>query len=110
MHVLSIVVSPFVFFLFAIVLSVLLRYTDSDYPFGIFTLSLHNAVDHMISGDQTTATAILGNQIKNMLEQNNVVYNKCPLPAQTLAINNYVLHLPKLPGSSTVVHILSYVL
>ena len=53
----------------------------------------------MIAGDQTTATAILGNQIKNMLEQNGVVYNKCPLPAQTLAIKEYALHLPKLPGS-----------
>jgi hypothetical protein len=28
----------FVLFLLAIVLSVLLRYTDSDYPFGIFKL------------------------------------------------------------------------
>ena len=61
--------------------------------------NLCTTVDHMITGDQTTTTAILGNQIKNMLEQNNVVYNKCPLPAQTLAINDYVLHLPKLPGS-----------
>ena len=32
------VVCPFVLFLLAIVLSVLLRYTDSDYPFGIFKL------------------------------------------------------------------------
>jgi hypothetical protein len=32
--------SPFVFFLVAIVLSVLLRYTDSDYPFSIFKLFL----------------------------------------------------------------------
>jgi len=29
---------PFVLFLLAIVLSVLLRFTDSDYPFGIFKL------------------------------------------------------------------------
>jgi hypothetical protein len=36
LFVLFIVVCPFVFFLLAIVLSVLLRYTDSDYPFGIF--------------------------------------------------------------------------
>ena len=28
------------FFLLAIVLSILLRYTDSDYPFGIFKLFL----------------------------------------------------------------------
>ena len=32
---------PFVLFLLAIVLSVLLRYTDSDCPFGIFKLFLH---------------------------------------------------------------------
>ena len=31
---------PFVLFLLAIVLSVFLRYTDSDYPFGIFKLFL----------------------------------------------------------------------
>jgi hypothetical protein len=31
---------PFVLFLLAIVLSVLLRYTDSDYHFGIFKLFL----------------------------------------------------------------------
>ena len=31
----------FVLFLLAIVLSVLLRYTDSDYPFGIFRLFLN---------------------------------------------------------------------
>ena len=37
MYVLWIVVCPFVLFLLAIVLSVL-RYTDSDYPFGIFKL------------------------------------------------------------------------
>ena len=36
MYVLLIVVCPFVLFLLAIVLSVLLRYTDSDCPFGIF--------------------------------------------------------------------------
>jgi hypothetical protein len=35
-YVLLIVVCPFVRFLLAIVLSVLLRYMDSDYPFGIF--------------------------------------------------------------------------
>ena len=34
----DIVVCPFVLFLLAIVLSVLLRYTDSDCPFGIFKL------------------------------------------------------------------------
>ena len=34
------VVCPFVLFLLVIVLSVLFRYTDSDYPFGIFKLFL----------------------------------------------------------------------
>jgi hypothetical protein len=41
MYVSSIVVCPFVFFLLAIVLSVLLRYTVSDCSFGIFKLFLH---------------------------------------------------------------------
>jgi hypothetical protein len=40
MYVLSIVAGPFVLFLLAIVLSVLLRYTVSDYPFDIFKLFL----------------------------------------------------------------------
>jgi hypothetical protein len=40
MNVLLIVVCPFVLFLLAIVLSALLRYTDSDCPFGIFKLFL----------------------------------------------------------------------
>jgi hypothetical protein len=35
------VVCPFVLFLLAIVLSVLLRYAESDNPFGIFKLFLH---------------------------------------------------------------------
>ena len=34
-YLLKIVVCPFVLFLLAMVLSILLRYTDSDYPFGI---------------------------------------------------------------------------
>jgi hypothetical protein len=41
MYVLLIVVCPFVLFLLAIVLSVLLLFTDSDYPFGISKLFLH---------------------------------------------------------------------
>ena len=39
-YVLYIVICPCVLFLLAIVLSVLLRYTDSDYPFDIFKLFL----------------------------------------------------------------------
>jgi len=52
MYVLLIVVCPFVLFVFllAIVLSVLLRYTDSDCTFGIFqtllTKHLHNKYKH----------------------------------------------------------------
>jgi hypothetical protein len=42
MYALYIVVCPYVLFLFAIVLSVLLRCTDYDYPFGIFKLFLLN--------------------------------------------------------------------
>jgi hypothetical protein len=38
MCVLSVVVCPFVRFLLAIVLSVLHRFTDSGYPFGIFKI------------------------------------------------------------------------
>jgi hypothetical protein len=40
---LKIVVCPFVLFRLAIMLSVLLRFMDSDYPFGIFKLFLHVA-------------------------------------------------------------------
>jgi hypothetical protein len=52
MYVLQIVVCPFVFFLLAIVMSVLLRYTDSDYPFGILSSNSsysnvsHNDISH----------------------------------------------------------------
>jgi len=44
MYVLLIVVCRFVLFLLAIVLSVLLRYTVSDYPFGIFKLFLTDPI------------------------------------------------------------------
>ena len=40
MYVLLIVVRPFVLFLLAIVLTVLLCYTDSNYAFGIFDRGL----------------------------------------------------------------------
>jgi len=39
---------PFVLFLLAIVLSVLLRFTDSDYPFGIFKLFLYENNDPIL--------------------------------------------------------------
>jgi hypothetical protein len=38
------VVCPFVLFLLAIVLAVLLQYTDSDFPFGVFILFLQAAL------------------------------------------------------------------
>jgi hypothetical protein len=44
MYVLLIVVCPFVLFLLVIVLSVLLRYANSDCPFGIFKLFLLECV------------------------------------------------------------------
>ena len=48
----------FCHFLLAIVLSVLLRFTDSDYPFGIFKLFLNCLIDpnlsHVISNYSTT--------------------------------------------------------
>jgi hypothetical protein len=45
-----IVVCLFVVFLLVIVLSVLLRFTDSDYPFGIFKLFLHYIfIDGLVS-------------------------------------------------------------
>ena len=40
-NVLQIVICPFVFFLLVFVLSVLLRFTASNYPFDIFKLFLH---------------------------------------------------------------------
>jgi len=42
LYVLKIIVCPFVIFLLAIVLSVLFRFTDSDYLFGILKLFLQN--------------------------------------------------------------------
>jgi hypothetical protein len=49
MCVLLIVVCQFVLFLLAIVLSVLLRYTDSDCSFGIFKLFLHVLLSEIIN-------------------------------------------------------------
>jgi hypothetical protein len=51
-----IVVCPFVPFLLAIVLSVILRYLDSDYPFGIFKLFL--VLDGLVYGCQTPLVTI----------------------------------------------------
>jgi hypothetical protein len=43
----EIVVCPFVLFLLAIVLFFLLRFTDSDYPFGIFNLFLYQNMAYL---------------------------------------------------------------
>jgi len=45
---------PFVLFILVIVLSVLLRYTDSDYPFGIFKLFFHGGQISFLLGDFLT--------------------------------------------------------
>ena len=50
MYTLLIVVCPFVLFLLATVLSVLLRYTDSDCPFGIFKLFLREPIIYSTRG------------------------------------------------------------
>ena len=46
---------PFVLFLLAIVLSVLLRYTDSDYPFGIIKLFLER---YTVANDGRNVSAL----------------------------------------------------
>ena len=50
--VIKIVVCPFVVFVLTIVLSVLLRYTDYDYPFGIFKLFLLRTYPSFVPYDQ----------------------------------------------------------
>ena len=45
---LLIVVCHFVFFLLSIVLSVLLRFTDSDYPFSFFKLFLSSCISGLV--------------------------------------------------------------
>jgi len=74
--------------------------TKPNYYFSIYSTysNICTVVDDMIAGDWAGITADLGNQIKTMLQQNGVVYNKCPQPAQTLAIKDYVIHLPKVPS------------
>ena len=74
--------------------------TKPNYCFPIYSTynNICTVVDDMITRDWASVTADLGNQIKTMLQQNGVVYNKCPQPAQTLAIKHYVIHLPKVPS------------
>ena len=55
-YVLQVLVFPCVLFLLVIVLSVLLRCMDSDYPFGIFKLSSHD----LLTGDLQMNAKIKG--------------------------------------------------
>ena len=66
MYVLSIVVCPFVLFLLAIVLSVLLRYTVFDCPFDIFKLFLLSII----------SIRNLNNVIPNISSKPNVTNKK----------------------------------
>jgi len=52
-YVVYIIVCPFVFFLAAIVLSVLLRFTTSDYQFGILVIDddMHAEVNFLFETD-----------------------------------------------------------
>jgi hypothetical protein len=50
--------SLFVLFLFAIVLSVSLRFTDSDYPFGIFICTLLSSLMTHVTSLKTHVTSI----------------------------------------------------
>ena len=55
MYALLIVVCPFVLLLLAIVLFVLLRYTDSDYPFGIFKLFLKKILHRKLKSNTNSS-------------------------------------------------------
>jgi hypothetical protein len=59
MFVLLIVVCPFVLFLLTIVLSVLLRYVDSDCTFVIFKLFLHVTFQQFYLCDVNIATQMI---------------------------------------------------
>ena len=59
MYSLWIVVCPFVLFLLAIVLSVLLRYMDSDYPFCILKIFLIVIFDYVFSDYNKIRRSIL---------------------------------------------------
>ena len=62
-YVLQIVVCPFVLFRLTIVLSVLFRFTDYDYLFGIFKLFLQgihkNINEHLLSSFKVKSPSIL---------------------------------------------------
>ena len=79
MYVLYIIVCPFVIFLLAIVLSVLLRYKDSDYPFtDYYTASYKKYQLHLLKKSfkfpKRSSEAITRRRENTMAK--NVVYSK----------------------------------
>ena len=75
MYVLLIVLCPFVLFLLVIVLSVLLRYTDSDCPFGNFKLFLPVSLDCPLITLRYSPTFICSRE-ENLVKL-SVVFNFC---------------------------------
>jgi hypothetical protein len=76
MNVLSIVVFPFVHFILVIVLSVL-RYTDSDCPFGIFNLFLVKPRDlniELLTISFANIWKLSGLELKNILIQQELIF------------------------------------
>ena len=60
----SLLACPFVLFLLAIVFSVLFRYTDYDYPFGMFKLFLEK-IEMTIRNVQSRDTGSTGHKTQN---------------------------------------------
>ena len=76
MHVLSIVVFPFVPFFLAIVLSVL-RYTDTDCTFGIFNLFLVKSRDltiELLTISSANIWKLSGLEQKDILIQQELIF------------------------------------
>ena len=95
-NVLQIVVCPCVLFLLVIVLSVLLRITDSDYPFGIFKLFLLKLVNTMrfwnnlkqyISISLIIASSILNKRDDNQKCITRKMYNVCITQFQDISVH-----------------------
>ena len=76
-------VCPFVLFLLAIVLSVLLRYTDSDCPFGIFKLFLYLL-------ERTLNYSSIPSSLSDYVFVG--CYDTFPVDNNTLFINNLTTH------------------
>lgn len=55
-------------------------------------------VDDMITQDWAGLMGNIGNQIKTMLQANNVTYNQCPQQPRTLSIRNYLIRMPEMPS------------